>query len=219
MPDAQTRDLVIARHVRLAIDHTTLTEDAFADDVRRVYQQRTAEHLRRVDFHAITRGEDPYRTLRANAQLVRRMLDGQTIRMPVEIEEAVVLALPEPFRRRCLAELAGRYGLLAVEQPADTAPGCIAQMGQLAHQFGTCVQALAETIGDGHLSACDLPGAKVVVREIDELVARALALRAAHQELLDGAAPPAGPTRAKAKAEPCRFHFGPEVADQPGDRL
>lgn len=180
----ETRDLVIARHVRLALDNSTLTEETYADDVRQVYEARTPEHLRRVPFERHTAGGDPYKVLRANAQTVRRQLDGHTVRMAAELEEALVLALPQPFRRACMVELAGRYGLLAVEQPAACGPGAIDQMGHLASDFGRCITALAATIGDGHLCAGDAAGAGVVIRELDEVIARAKTLRAAHVDLL-----------------------------------
>lgn len=179
---ADTRADVISRHVQTALRHAGgLTRESFADEVVALYHDRTALHLRGVQFHAFERGADVYATQRANAQLLFRMLDtGSRVRLPSEVEEAVVLSLPQPYRGECLRELSHRYGLLAVPLPAGDAVGRVVQAGEFAAAFGECVVAMAETLADGHLDARDAANAPRAVKELDDLIALATSLRQAH---------------------------------------
>ena len=115
-----TRDQVIAHHVNMALRHcAAVTRESFADEVVDLYHQRTPLALRGIQFHAVEKGGDPYAVQRANAQLLFRMLQGP-VRLAAELEEAVVLALPQPYQGACLSDLAARYGLLATPMPAWT---------------------------------------------------------------------------------------------------
>lgn len=197
MRDIQpTRDAVIHRHVTTAMMHARgMTRETFAADVVDLYHARTAPNLRAIAFHVAARGADVYEVQRANGQLLFRMLnpDGPT-RLPVEIEEAVVLALPEPYRNECLRELANRYGLLAVPVPAADGLGRLVHTGEAVRKFGDVLLALAQTIGDGHLDAADVDNAPRAVTELDALIAMASSLREAHARLLAPDARPAAPT-------------------------
>jgi hypothetical protein len=184
-----TRDQAVAHHVNMALRHTTLTREAFADDVVALYHQRTPLDLRGIAFREFARGGDPYTVQRANAQLLFRMLDG-VVRLPAEVEEAVVLALPEPYRGACLHDLAARYGLMAAALPTEAPGAQAAQLGDLANDFGEAVQALAATLGDGHMTPADAGNARIAVRELDDLIARASSLRAQHQAITTGGVTP-----------------------------
>lgn len=182
----KTRDQVVAHHVNMAMrHHAALTRESFADEVVALYHQRTPLAQRGIAFHQVERGTDPYAVQRANAQLLFRMLQG-VVRMPAEIEEAVVLALPEPYRGRCLHDLAERYGLMAAQIPAVESGAQTASLGELASEFGEAVKAMAVTLGDGHLTPADAPSAQLAIRELDELIAKATSLRAQHQAVVDG---------------------------------
>lgn len=177
-----TRCGVIFRHVNQALKHVgQLTQDSFAADVAELYNARTASHLRGVHFHQAARNADIYQTQRLNAQLLFRMLNpnGPT-RMACELEEAVVLSLPQPFRNECLRELANRLGLLAVPLP-DANPGALVTLGAFVKEFGECVLELSQTIADGHLDPNDVANSARAVKELDDLIAQASSLRAAHQ--------------------------------------
>lgn len=174
--DAQdTRDRVIARHVQIAMAHAPMSMEAFAEDVMRLYHERTAEHLRGLQFHHHRRGTDAYAVLRANAQIVRRLLEGQ-VRMPVELEEALVFALPPAFRDRCIEDLAQRFGLLGARRPSTDPTGQTVQLGELLREFGEAVEALAPVFADGVLDETDAAAARRAIREVDDLRARATTL-------------------------------------------
>lgn len=184
------RDQALWRHITLALANSKLDRETYADDVARIYLERTPAHLRGIDVHQHVRGSDPYKVREANKQLVlRRMLDPDgPVRAPMELEEAAVLALPQPFQRECLRELAGRYGLLAAPiTSAGDAAAVASSCGELAREFGECLLALAATIGDGHLDPSDAAHAPAAIRELTDLIAHATGLRSMHMAHVDAA--------------------------------
>ncbi|NMW25422.1 hypothetical protein HFP05_13980, partial [Rhodanobacter denitrificans] len=104
----ENRSQLIAEHVLLAISRSALTERTYAQKVADLYLERTPLHARAVTF---AQSSDPYDDSEANRQTVKRMLDGR-VRMAVDLEEALILALPAPFQQRLKADLAERLGLM-----------------------------------------------------------------------------------------------------------
>lgn len=177
----ETRAATVQAHVLMALRHSGTDQADFADDVASLYHERTPLHARGVEFHQHTRGADPYQVRRANEQLLFRMLKaGGPVRLPVELEEAVVMALPEPYRSECVRELAERYGLLAAALPTRGGCGTQASVGLLAREFGDVLHATAQTFGDGLLEQASPLHCAEVIKQIDQLVACALSLREAH---------------------------------------
>lgn len=203
-PMRDTRADVIWRHLSLALINAKLDRHNYADEVASLYQSRTPREARSLAFHEHMRGTDPCRVRKANKQLVFRMLDPEgPVRLPVELEEAAVLALPSPFRESCLAELAQRLGLLAAPMPPAEQGAVIASCGDLTRAFGQCLKALAATIGDGHLDPGDAADAEVAIQQLDHLVALATGLRAAHAAVQGGT--------------PMRLVAGRQAAGEPRD--
>lgn len=181
----ETRSHAIYAHVRIALTHSGLDQMDFADDVARIYHERTPLHVRGIDFRQHQRGVDPYEVRRANEQLLFRMLKPNgPVRMAVEVEEAVVLALPERFRDECLRELSGRYGLMPAPLPATNGIDALTCVGEFSRDFGDCLVALAKTAADGRLEPMDAAHAPEVISQLHDLVGRASSLIAAHQSLL-----------------------------------
>lgn len=180
-----SRTAVLFAHVSAMLRHTGATRDDFGDDVAQRYMARTPLHARVLQFHQHQRGANPYEVKDANGQLLFRMLDpAGPVRMAADVEEAVVLSLPQPYRDACLRELAGRVGLMATPEPAATGDVAATGMGALSTAFGEAVIAMAHTLADGQLCPADAQQAPVVVRELDDLIARATSLRAAHLAVL-----------------------------------
>lgn len=151
------RDLVIRHHVELAARHAVGFE-AYAQTVADTYLERTAEHERGVPFRAA--GRDPYAAMRHNAQIVRRMLRmaEPPTRMPVEAEEAFVLALPEPFRTECLRELAHRVGLLATPvRDGDCRIAALRAPADLMRTTADAIDAIAPMLADNVIGPDDAP--------------------------------------------------------------
>lgn len=154
-----TRTHVIHAHMLAALRHTALDQADFADDVARIYAARTPLHARNIEFHQHVRGTNPYDVKRANEQLLFRMLKPNgPVRMPVELEESVVLALPQPFRDECLAELAARYGLLAAALPTQADAPASEQVKspcELMRKAAAAVERIAPMLEDGHIGPED----------------------------------------------------------------
>lgn len=108
---------VIRAHWEMAVRMSGETIESLAARAVDLYHERTPLHARRIDFQLL--GRDPYVARLANALHMRRFLglSQSATRLPAELEEALVLALPDAFRRECLKELAARYGLMAAAAP------------------------------------------------------------------------------------------------------
>lgn len=168
----ESRSQVIASHVDLALHRSSMIERTYAQAVADIYNERTPLAARSLKFHVTA---DAYADQQANLQLVRRMLDGR-VRMPVEAEEALILALPDPFRHQLQAELAGRLGLMAAELPAEHPAGQQQQVGDLVRAVGHALDKLSNMLDDGLLDEHDEAYAPDALRELEDVQARAATL-------------------------------------------
>jgi hypothetical protein len=168
----ENRSQLIAEHVLLAISRSSLTERTYGQTVADLYMERTALHARTVTFAV---SADPYADQVANCQIVKRMLDGRT-RMPVDVEEALIFALPDPYRHQLQAELAARLGLMAAELPAHHAAGQQQQVGDLVRAVGHALDKLSNMLDDGVLDEHDLAYAPDALRDLEDVQARAATL-------------------------------------------
>lgn len=141
-----TRPQVLLHHIEMMKQHSSTTFRTYATNVRDVYQQRTPLQARAVDFHTT---RDPYNDERLNAQIVKRALDDLD-RLPCALEEALVLALPDPFRSECRRELAARYGELAAAIPATEHGAAMADAADLMRETGEALADLAHCFDDGN---------------------------------------------------------------------
>lgn len=96
---------------------TGLSIKSLADVVAAEYMARTAQFDRVIEFHVGTTAASTERALKLNGQIVSRYMDETVKTFPADLEEAWVAALPQPHRDELVAELAGRYGLLAARRP------------------------------------------------------------------------------------------------------
>lgn len=136
----ETRQAVILHHLNLAMHHSALTFRAYATQVRDTYNQRTPAAARGTRFHET---RDPYADERANAQILKRILDdAQSI--PIELEESLVLCLPSPYQGECCRELAARIGQLAATIPTTGHSAAVADGATLMRETGEALAELAE---------------------------------------------------------------------------
>lgn len=170
----ETRAHVIWHHVQQCLRHTGTAQDDFAPEVAALYEKRTPLHARGVHFHGYAAGDNPYDVNRSNAQLLFRMLkpDGPS-RLPVELEEAVVLALPQPFQNECLGELAARLGQLSAAMPAGADAPLTRQIHspcELLRRAANAVERIAPMLEDnnsiGPEDAAHFPEALAAVNEV-----------------------------------------------------
>lgn len=176
--NGEPRARVIAQYVTAHLHSSGTSMEAYADDVALRYNMTTAPALRSVQFHC---GGDTYKRLRANGQVVRRFLENEP-RMPVDIEEALIFALPDGLKCDALRDLAARVGLLATPLPDASGAKDLFQVGELVREFGTAVQALSPVLADGRIDAQDAPHLQAAIKEVTQLLEQATALR---QRMLD----------------------------------
>jgi len=165
------------------LDATASNYTTFAMDVAQRYLEMTAPDVRQVKLRT-GEGADLIKAMENNAQVFRRYMNGTVNTLPADLEDAWVMALPEPFRGDCERDLARRRGMLAVQMPADDETAQAVGLARLAHEFGELMSALAPALADGKLDAADLPFARRILDESDDLISAVVALRRQVQALV-----------------------------------
>lgn len=171
------RSSVIYAHTRRMLDASALCVRKFAMRVAEQYIALLALDQRTVPFRWGVTIDDLCRAEKHNAQILTRYMDGTVKVLPADLEDAWVLALPEPYRGECERDLARRRGVVPVRLMGSTEAAKAVGLGQLSHEFGELVQALAPALADGHIDAADLPHARRILNESDDLIAAVLGLR------------------------------------------
>lgn len=176
--NTEPRSETIARHVREALMlDGTLTERSYAERVMVAYHQATPLHLRRVHFELGSTVDAVERAQRANAAAVRRFVSGE-VRMPVDLEEALVDALPPAVRERCIRALSARRGMLPVAMPTADGIEQTRRVAELMHSAADAVAAIAPMLSDGTLDAADRPYAAAALDQLRRVIADATCLHA-----------------------------------------
>lgn len=169
------RQTVIYRHTRQMLDETGMNANTFAMHVAERYLQLVAPDVRNVPFR-MGEGDDLIAAMKANGQTLRRYMDGTVKVLPADLEDAWVMALPVQYRQACERDLAQRRGLLSVAVP--TGDGAkVFGLGELTTEFAELLQALSPALADGRICEQDLPHARRILSESDDLISQVLALR------------------------------------------
>lgn len=123
------------------------------------------------------------RAERANGDKIDRYLKGE-VRLPCDLEEAIVDSLPEPFRSDLVRELAQRYGLLGAKLPDQSHDDHIACLADVLTDAGRTAQALAPMFAKGRLDITDVPRVTKSLQAIDQALGDLQSLRAQIQTQL-----------------------------------
>ena len=178
----ETRAAAIWYHVDQFLRRTGAKEHEFADEVAELYHQRTPLAGRGVEFEPHAAGSNAYDVMRARGQLLFRMLKpAGAVRLPVELEEVVVLALPAPYREECLRELAERVGMLAAPLPAQPGDALARQVKspcELLRSTADAVERLAPMLEDGRVEADDAPLFPAALAALSEVMGVCVTLQA-----------------------------------------
>ncbi|SBV37825.1 conserved hypothetical protein [uncultured Stenotrophomonas sp.] len=177
------RQQVVYAHTRRMLDATASNYTSFAMNVAERYLSMVAPDVRQVKLRT-GEGVELIKAMENNAQVLRRYMDGTVKTLPADLEDAWVMALPEPFRGECERDLARRRGMLAVQMPADDEAAQAVGLARLAHEFGELMSALAPALADGKLDATDLPYARRILDESGDLISAVVALRRQVQALV-----------------------------------
>lgn len=167
----ETRSLTLRRHVEEFLRKTATSWESFTADVVGAYHKRVKPELREIEFR--TEG-DAWKSMRANAQIFKRMVH-EDVRLPADIEEAIVFALPDAEQEALLCELAARYGLLAVPMAKDAASrhDGFQLLTQFIRKAGQGTHALTQIFDDGDITAADEQHIPEAIRALQEWEAAA----------------------------------------------
>lgn len=175
---------VIYGYTRRVFDETAMNAQSFAMALAEKYLSLTASDVRTVAFKL---GDDLAADMRSNAQVLRRYMDGTVKVLPADLVDAWVLSLPEPYRAECERDLARRRGCLPVRMVGGDSSSRTVGVGELAAEFGQLLEAIAPALADGRIDADDLPFARRILNESDDLIAAVLSIRRQVQDVLPGA--------------------------------
>lgn len=184
----EPRSAVVFHHTTIAIRNSPHTDESLAQAIAEQYMADVAVGERIVTFYEGTDAESAKRAFTNNAQLIKRIRMGK-VKMPVDLEESWVRALPAEQSEACARELAKRYGFTAAKRPkldADSGVMCVAAM---AVEFGQAVAAVTSVHADGAVRANDLPDLRKAREELDQLLAQVQTLTSyvdGHIERLTG---------------------------------
>ncbi len=184
------RSAVIFAHVRAAVASTGLNLRKMSATIAETYVALVEPEERTVPFRSGVTVDDIFKAEKHNAQVMARYMDGTVKVLPADLEDAVVLSLPEPHRSNCERDLARRRSILAVPMPDGTEAGDNACLARVYMEFGQFVESLAPALADGRICEADLPHARRIFNESDDVITAIMALRERVQWLVD----PAGMT-------------------------
>lgn len=171
------RSAVLFDHTRRMLDQTAMCMRKFASCVAEQYVGHVHPDLRQVPFRTGLTTDELFKAERHNAQQLQRYMDGAIKALPADLEDAWVLALPEPYRSECERELAGRRGRYSERRMEQGEGGQVASVGHILQEFGDLMQALSPALADGKITEADLPHAKRILAESDDVIAALLTIR------------------------------------------
>ena len=186
--------VVIYGYTRRVFDETAMNAQSFAMALAERYLGMTAPDVRSVPFRL---GDDLAADMRHNGQILRRYMDGTVKVLPADLIDAWVLSLPEPFRGECERDLARRRGLLPVRMAVADGTSRAIGLADLAAEFAQLIEAIAPALADGNIDMTDLPFARRILDESDDLISAVLTVRRQVQAILPAV------SAADAEAVPC----------------
>lgn len=179
------RQSVIYAYTRKMLDDTACNYTTFAMMVADAYLAMTAPDVRQVKLRT-GEGADLIKAMDNNAQIIRRYMDGTVKTLPADLEDAWVMSLPDPYRSDCERDLARRRGVLPVKLASTTEASEAMGIATLAAEFGQLLAALAPALADRRIDEADLPHARKILDESDDLLSAVIAVRRKVQGLLPG---------------------------------
>jgi hypothetical protein len=168
------RQAVVHAYTRRMLDETAMDATTFAMRVAEIYVDTTAPDVRQVKLR-LGEGAELIRAMENNGQILRRYMDGTVKVLPADLEDAWVLALPEPYRSDCERDLARRRGRYSFELPSATAGEDYTSIGRVMEQAGELCSEWGRSVADGHLDAAEL---QRIENETDDVITALLQLRA-----------------------------------------
>lgn len=176
-PEHPTRQAVLYAATHAAMHETGLSLADLSESIAVVYCGRVPPEHRGISLQDSPRGDDAdayFRWKDSTRRQIERFLS-DAVRLPVELEEAWIQALPSPYRERAVHQLTHRLGYLPVAIP-DHSQCTVEQISQILAEHAEAVQTSAPMVGDGQLDDADRPHAGDSYREHLEAAAAHLGL-------------------------------------------
>lgn len=167
------RQSVIYGYTRLMLDETAMNANSFAMAVAERYHALVAPDVRQVKLR-LGEGDALCRAMKDNGQVLRRYMDGTVKVLPSDLEDAWVLALPEPYRGNCERDLARRRGRFSFELSESLQGAEYSSIASVMSEAGELCAAWGKSLADGHFSAAE---EQRINNESDDVIAAVLRLR------------------------------------------
>lgn len=177
------RQSVIYAYTRRMLDETATNANTFAMQLAELYIATVAPDVRNVPFR-LGEGDELLKAMKNNGQILRRFMSGDVKVLPADLEDAWVMALPQPYRRDCERDLARRRGQWTCAELPETEAGHATCLARVAAEFGQLMEALAPALADGCIDTKDLPHARRILNESDDLISAVINVRRQLQDLL-----------------------------------
>ncbi len=177
--DGVARSAVIRRHVHGHLRATGESMISLAEKVREIYEARVQLKHRELEWSAHA---EPYRRLARNSEKLTRFLsaDSNTY-FPADLEDALILALPEPTRMALEAELSAGRGMLAVPI-SESSENAVRGIADMMRSAAKVLETMAPVLADGRIDAEDLPYASDALNAMEQMMGQLTSL---HRSLAD----------------------------------
>lgn len=172
------RQAVVYAYTRRMLDETAMNANSFALTVAELYHAQVAPDVRQVPLK-LGEGDALARALKDNGQILRRYMDGTVKTLPADLEDAWVMALPEPYRSDCERDLARRRGRFSFALPESVSGEDAACIGEVAQHSGELFATWGRAVADGAITREELMD---IEDKSDDAIASLLKLRAFARE-------------------------------------
>ncbi len=172
----EPRSAVVFRYTTDAIRNSAHTDTSLAQAIAEQYMADVAPGERILQFHTGSDADSVERAIKANGQIIARIRNG-TVKMPVDLEESWVRALPPHWRDACSRELAQRYGFLGARIPLLEPHAGVLGVARLSVEFGHSLEALTQVLADGRICAKDIPELRRAQDELGQLQAELVTVK------------------------------------------
>lgn len=159
-----TRQSVICFHIERFMLERGQSLIGFSGEVAIHYHRLTPVHAQTVPLKQANIGNDVdkfFKQQESNTKLLQRWIDGTT-KIPIEVEEALIDALPEPYHSRCIHDLSIRMGVLPIRIQA---PNSLSELADVIREGAEALAAEAPLMEDGVIDGNDAEQAQNAAKE------------------------------------------------------
>lgn len=171
----ESRAQVIWRHLHAFVNVTGTKWPTLALAVREYYEGSVPHALRRVEFSI---NHDVHERMKLDAQTLRRFEHDTKHGTPIDLEEAMINALPDEPRKALQNELAARLGLLAAPIPNCNQADDVQGISRLMKETADALEAIAPMLADGVIDSHDRHLAKNALQQTNEAMAELVSMQA-----------------------------------------